>query len=75
LHLSCLFVSTIFINTSKRWLIELVPEPDHAGQSDISPHDMDGFAFVAGNLFGSNFNIQLLDRNEENYTREANRSE
>jgi hypothetical protein len=72
LHLSCLFVSTIFINTSKRWRIELVPEGDDAGQSDISPPDM---AFVAGNLFGSNFNIQLLDRNEENYTREANRSE
>jgi hypothetical protein len=72
LHLSCLFVSTIFINTSRRWSIELVPERDHAGKFDIPSRDT---AFIAGRLFGSNFNILLLDRNEENYTRETDRSE
>jgi hypothetical protein len=37
LQLSCLFVSTIFINTSKRWRIELVPKPDNVGEFEIPP--------------------------------------
>ena len=92
LQLSCLFVSTIFINSSKRWLIELVPKPDHVGEFDIPPPSANGAngfpldlsrirtrnggsVFYAGRLFGSNFKIQLLDRNEENFTRETDRSE
>jgi hypothetical protein len=59
LHLSCLFVSTIFMHASKRWSIDLIPEN----------------VFTSGRLFGSNFQILLLDRNEENYTRENDRSE
>jgi hypothetical protein len=42
LQLSCLFVSTIFINSSKRWLIELVPKPDHVGEFDIPPLSANG---------------------------------
>jgi hypothetical protein len=30
---------------------------------------------IAGPLFGTDFRIELLDPNEENYTRDADRSE
>jgi hypothetical protein len=61
IHLACLFVSTIFMHRSRRYAVGAMAEREGP--------------LIAGPLFGTDFRIELLDPNEENYTRDADRSE